>query len=121
VIPEVIERTPRVRKVIEYQQISPKEGFVYLLSSSVGIHKIGMAKDVSKRMGDFNRTIPIETKCIHHIPTSDKRLAEKYLHDKFAKQRVKYEWFELTQEQVDWICSLTEIDSLINVRNRSET
>lgn len=120
--PEIKEPTPRQKKPpVVYQSFSPKEGYVYLLSSSVGLYKIGMAKDVSRRMSDFDRTIPIETKCIHFIKTSDKREAEKFLHNKFSEFRVKYEWFQLSPEQVEWICSLGEIDSLFDVRNRSET
>lgn len=116
---EKVAKPPR--KPVEYIPATPQAGYVYLLSSSVGLYKIGMSRDVSKRMGEFDRTIPIETKCLHYIKTENRRAAEKYLHEKFAERRVKYEWFDLSSEQVDWILSLGEIDSLFDVRNRSET
>jgi hypothetical protein len=108
------------RKIRQYTEalLEPSrcQGHVYLLVCSNGLYKIGKSKNVYKRIDSLNREIPIEIKYVHSILSDIYSQAEKYLHNKFSNEWKGREWFCLSQEQVDWICSLGdfEIDKFIS-------
>ena len=92
-----------------------RPGFVYLMWSETGLWKIGRAKSVEARLGGLNREIPIEIKVEHHFASRDYIKAEKVLHERYSNERVKYEWFRLSPEQVENIKSIQDhgLDDLI--------
>jgi len=90
-------------------------GRIYLLVSENGLCKIGRSKDVASRLSGLNREIPIKVDLIHSVLSNDTPKSEIFMHKKFAKERVKYEWFKLSDSQMQWIRSLKDfgIDKLM--------
>ena len=91
-------------------------GYVYLLLCENGLYKIGRTQDIARRVKDLNRDIPVQIKHIHSFLTQNTFKSEIFMHKKFSKERVQYEWFRLSSEQVDWILSLRnfDIDKLVS-------
>lgn len=85
-------------------QLNP--GFVYLLASSEeGCYKIGRTKDPQRRLKQFKSMImPAGYECL--IETQNMRQLEADLHIKFKDQRIQGEWFNLTNEDVEYIKGL---------------
>jgi hypothetical protein len=76
--------------------------FVYLFRSENNLYKIGMTTNsVNNRLMQCNVLSPIE---VYHVAETytDKNF-ESMMHMHFDKQRVRGEWFRLTNEDVEWI------------------
>lgn len=72
---------------------------VYLIRSG-DYHKIGIAKNVKARMLSLDTSNPMPIELIESHKCKQARKVERYLHDKYAEQRVKLEWFKLNDEQI---------------------
>lgn len=83
-------------------------GYVYLLSLDIGAFKIGKAIDITKRVKSLGVKIPIQVTLIHSFRSDDYSLAELTLHEKFASKRTVGEWFELDEEDVEYIKSIQD-------------
>ncbi len=80
-------------------------GFVYLFSSDHGFYKIGQSVDPEGRLQAFS-SLPFNVRLIHKTFTQDMDYAETFLHHKFAAKRIKGEWFQLTEADVQDIMSI---------------
>lgn len=89
-------------------------GYIYLLSSSVGYFKIGRALDIKTRMKSHERDYPVKLKLVHSIAVKYMIQCESFLLRLYRDKKMQGEWFELDDEDVDWIKSLTgdELDKL---------
>lgn len=87
-----------------------KPGYIYLLHASNGLYKIGKAKNVDDRLARFEVKLPLEIALIYSIQVSDMNKAEKTLHNKFIDKRKNGEWFDLSNDDVSYICSIKEGD-----------
>lgn len=83
-------------------------GYIYLMQADNGLYKIGRARNIQSRLQGLNREIPIKVECIHFFATKNYIAAEKFLHNKYADQRIKYEWFSLDDDMVEEIKRLTD-------------
>ena len=86
-----------------------KPGYVYLIRSQDGYYKIGKSADPTTRIRAMGVILPFEIETLHLIYSRDYHRTERYLQDKFAQARVRGEWFRLTEADVAWIQSLTEL------------
>jgi hypothetical protein len=114
---KIVSPTKKEKKPKPIQESHPRYyGTVYLMEAENGFHKIGITRNIESRLDGLNREIPVSVRCVHHILSNHYREAEKYMHTKFSNERVRYEWFKLSKEQIDWICSLKdyEIDMLLD-------
>lgn len=86
----------------------PKQypGFVYLVKSPNGAYKIGRTKNPQSRAKTFGVLLPFEIEFLCLIKTKDMRQLEKELHERFATKRLNGEWFELSDEDVEYIKGL---------------
>lgn len=84
------------------------EGFVYLLKTPQGLYKIGRSKNAEKRITKLGVKLPYPIYPLAIIKTSDMVALEKVLHARFEEKRVNGEWFELSDEDVQYIKSLEE-------------
>lgn len=66
-------------------------------------YKIGIAIDVEKRYRQIQANMPFPLKVLYHVRVGDSFNLEQQLHKTFAKQRVRYEWFQLNARQVQYI------------------
>lgn len=112
------EKEERHRKkdqemINEYEK-GKKFGYVYLMKSGNGYYKIGISKKVKNRLDSLKRQFPVEIEVIHYIACSDRRKTEAYLHAKYSSKCIEYEWFQLSQKDIDWISSLKdhELDNI---------
>lgn len=88
------KRVPRVHK--------PQPGYVYVVEGG-GYYKIGKAKDIRNRTTWFELKLPFEVKLVYLIESEYYSETEKELHLAFANKRINGEWFDLTEEDLDYI------------------
>lgn len=71
--------------------------FVYLIASGRDIIKVGMAKDVGKRVRALQTGGPFEMQIIHKIEVAADHVAalEKLIHKRLKRYRLRGEWFRL--------------------------
>ena len=68
----------------------------FITARDIGICKIGVARDVEARRSSLQTASPVELVLEATLPGS--RELEQRLHKRFAKHRVKGEWFTITDE-----------------------
>jgi predicted GIY-YIG superfamily endonuclease len=96
-------------KQVAQQPIYPLEGYVYLLMAENGICKIGLThQDIKRRVEQIERDVPLKMEVLHYFYTKNCRKAEIHLHTKYAEQRIKYEWFKLSEEQIKRIMEIAD-------------
>lgn len=88
-----------------------RPGYVYILKSNNGYHKIGRTKNIDKRLVGIARDYPVHITALHYFPCRDCVGAELRLHRRFADCRLQGEWFDLSDEQVAWLVTITEKDT----------
>lgn len=86
-----------------------RSGYIYLVEGP-NCYKIGKSVDVPSRTRSFGLQLPFPTTLIHSIPTSDMVWAEASMHRTFAHCRMNGEWFDLSPDEVAWICDLDSLD-----------
>lgn len=87
------------------EQPSTRTGFVYLLEGG-GFYKVGLSKDVPRRMEQIQPKLPFVTELVCAIATKDMDGLEAELHSRFADRRANGEWFRLRIEDIDYIKGL---------------
>lgn len=81
-------------------------GNVYLLKCEQ-YYKIGIAKDVDKRIRQMQGGNPFELKLVHAFRSRDPHGDEALLHAYFRGGRIRGEWFRLDVRDVERISSIT--------------
>jgi len=85
-----IQNKEFIKKVLEYNPL-----FVYFITSSEGLIKIGLSSNPEKRLKTLQTASPYYLKLIYKMYGS--RELEKYLHELFKQYHVKNEWFECSE------------------------
>lgn len=93
------------------RSINPTIGFVYLIWSQYG-YKIGKAVSVKSRTKLFEVKLPFPIRVENYAKFSDYTQAERSLHLYFQDKRMEGEWFSLTDEDVSFIKTLGEQQSV---------
>lgn len=108
--PEPVANSPIQGYPFPKEETAPEFEFVYIIKCGP-TYKIGRTRDLDRRLADWSPTpaYPIEVKLV--IKAKDSRQAEKDLHNHFADKRLRGEWFELTELDVEYVRSLF-LDSL---------
>jgi len=75
---------------------------------SLGYHKIGIAHNVASRITKLEASTPSDVVLIKEYSITNARDAERHLHKLFKDKNHKYEWFNLTAED------LVELDNELN-------
>lgn len=91
------------RVVLSIQDPMEEAGFVYVIYVSNGVNrfcKIGMTKHFSSRLDTHQCSSPFEVcvACCYFV--GNMRLEERSLHLAYAEQRVRGEWFLLSDEDL---------------------
>lgn len=76
-------------------------GVYFLLAPSVGLTKIGFADRFVSRINDLQAANPEELQVVALLNTDRHREAERWFHRHFRKYRVRFEWFKITQTQIE--------------------
>lgn len=94
-------------------QESNKKAGVYIIEvRDSGLFKIGITKDINKRLSQLQTSNPYEFYLFDFFITIKNRELEKLLHEKFRLNRYKREWFKLNQDEVREACKFAS--SFIN-------
>lgn len=96
-----------------------KPNHVYIIQASNGRVKIGIARDPIKRFEKLAIVSPLTLDLIHFFEVDNAWQFEWRLHIFFDALRHHNEWFDLSQDQVQWLCTLDE-DSWHEVLKISE-
>lgn len=92
------------------QEKRDKSGFVYFLWSD-GLCKIGMTNNIKTRVSILTCGNP-DIKLIGYIPSSNMKVLEQRLHERYSKKRHKGEWFNITIKKARE--TITEFEGTVN-------
>ena len=115
IMPRAIDVYNKAKRIIANEKEETKDiqaqntvkGIVYLLKvEDEEQYKIGVTKNLSKRLDQISPKMPFELEVKHKIKSDDIYGLENKLHDKFDDKRIKGEWFELDKKDVNYIKSL---------------
>lgn len=104
----------RKENKIAKRRLINEPGFIYLLSSSVGLYKIGRTIDMERRFSDHVRTWPVELKIVHQVPVNQVVSCETFLLRRFRDKQKQGEWFDLDESDIEWLKSL-DTDALESI------
>lgn len=95
IVPSILEGTIRQKR---------KGGiYVFSIKEMPGYYKIGISHDVQRRLDGYNTATPLTIELDYFVEHSEYRTVEKALHRMFENQRVKGEWFLLSDEDIERI------------------
>ncbi|KZE69163.1 hypothetical protein AWM68_02535 [Fictibacillus phosphorivorans] len=79
-------------------------GYVYFVQEHMnGSFKIGKTKHIEKRMNVFGVKLPFKNELIYLIKTGNHHQTEMAFHKHFSHKRLEGEWFELNQDDINWV------------------
>ncbi|WP_395138279.1 GIY-YIG nuclease family protein [Armatimonas sp.] len=81
--------------------------FVYLVQADNGLVKIGRTRNIKNRLSELRVGSPCELELLVMVKALDCVLLEQRLHRRFAKTRVRGEWFRLSMEDIEYVRRLT--------------
>ena len=87
----------------------PIAGFVYVFQSS-DLYKIGKSTDTSIRKKQVERDVGEHLHEVHRFVSNDYTRAEAILHQKYAPKRVRGEWFDLSEGDLQEILAIAEMN-----------
>ena len=96
--------------IVSVQLIGDCSGYVYLFQAENGLTKIGQTDDVKKRFASIYHSSPIDVKNRYSCFVSNMGVLERKLHRLFKMDRVRGQWFKLTDEQVQITIDIIELD-----------
>lgn len=83
-------------------------GYVYVVQADNNLYKIGKSKDPHTRIQSLGVRLPYELEVLVLIESTNYTQLEKELHKHFADKRKGGEWFELDENDLEYIKSLME-------------
>lgn len=79
-----------------------EQGTVYLLKSDYG-YKIGKSSNLDGRLKNFGIKLPFEWECIFSRVHINYHTVEKNLHKHFRSKNINGEWFNLNEDDIEFI------------------
>lgn len=89
---------------------SGSRGYVYFLKADNGLVKIGRTKEMDERIKHLSVTLPYELELVHYIQSDNHEWAESVFQRYYAGKRVRGEWFELADKDVENIGAVLCMD-----------
>ena len=83
-----------------------RKEYVYLIKGENGRYKIGASYDPKQRLNQLKLSSSENHELIHIIETSNNYKLERELHTLFNNKKSHSEWFDLTEEDIEYIKSL---------------
>jgi hypothetical protein len=99
---EAAEREKRI------EQLLLNEGFVYLIQLDE-FFKIGIAKDVQKRLSSIKVSTPHSVELIKSWRCRNPLTLEKRMHAQFKQYKVQGEWFRLPEDAVNFLLAIQDL------------
>lgn len=91
-----------IKQAIE-TRIKTKSSKLYLIGAPNGLVKIGITTDIYRRLRVLDLSSPVELNLILSFESSQAEVIEAELHKYFAVKRVKGEWFNLSDSDLEWV------------------
>lgn len=85
---------------------------VYLIRASNGVVKIGKTRNLAQRLKDLNTASPLDLELLGSVYYALGDQLELELHAQYADKRIKGEWFDLNEDDIEAI--KYKFDGLIN-------
>jgi predicted GIY-YIG superfamily endonuclease len=82
------------------EKVNQNNGVYIIAVRDTDLYKIGVTKDIEKRLSQLQTSNPYEFYLLGFYVTDRHRELESLLHKKFRLSRYKREWFKLTPESV---------------------
>lgn len=99
------KKLSKIKKIKKVKIIEPDfTNLVYVIKCN-NSYKIGQTISLKKRMQSLKAIIPEQLELVIKIEGVDHRAFERFLHLKFKAQRLRGEWFNLSEEHLDYIKS----------------
>lgn len=73
---------------------------IYIIQEEHGLVKIGITADFERRLKTLSAMMPYDLCVITVLNTPIASQLEKAMHDHFAAQRIKGEWFRLSRDEL---------------------
>lgn len=90
-------------KIEHQKKRKPKAGWVYLIQNNDnGLYKIGFTSDIKTRMKQLNHQYIDGIKEIAFLDSDDTYGDEKNIHAMFTSKKVKGEWYDLNQDDIEY-------------------
>jgi hypothetical protein len=70
------------------------EGWIYLIESENGLHKIGYTANLKHRLLSLSAQSSVVVRYIHYFKSKHMATSEKWLHNKYKDYRHHGEWFQ---------------------------
>jgi Meiotically up-regulated gene 113 len=90
-------------EAIFFHEIGETEGLYIIKIQNTEKYKIGITKDIKRRIKQFETGNPLNIKLLYFMATKHSRSLEKHLHEVFKKFRTKGEWFNFNDEVINEI------------------
>lgn len=103
-------KAPQIKTPQSPERLSWDEGYIYLIRCGA-FHKIGLAKDAHKRLSGLKTSSPFEMELVKKWRCKRPVTIEGYLHERFKKFRVRGEWFNLSQVDVQLLLKLQDLNA----------
>ena len=88
------------KDTFDYSHLNAEYVYIFAAGGKLtGTYKIGRSTDVKKRLTAFN-CYPFDVHIVKTYCTRYAKPLEEYLHERFSSQRVKNEWFELSNDDI---------------------
>jgi hypothetical protein len=103
------ERSKALEERRSNRQPEPKKqhpGYVYLLKSDSGLYKISRTSKIADRVSWFTTKLPFKVELIHSFKCENMVETERQLHERFSDKQHTGEWFNLSDEDVEYIKGL---------------
>lgn len=95
---------------IEPVVFTTSPGYVYLAEAESGHYKIGRSSNPQRRVDYFDKSYPFAVRLLAYARCDDAASAEAILHNRYAENRTRGEWFLLSEDQAKAV--MAELDRL---------
>ena len=95
------------KKQEKKEKYKNEEGFIYLIKSN-NMYKIGKTKNIKTRIQSIKTSTPFLLEIVHTQKYINYHKIEKHLHTEFKDKRVSGEWFNLTENDIEYIKNYNE-------------
>jgi len=98
-----------IKRISEYaekkqvkQNKSDEAGYVYFIQTYPDTVKIGLTVNIKRRLKEFEKILmPYKPVLLHSIKTNNMPVCESFFHNKFSTKRLRGEWFELSEDDIE--------------------
>ena len=99
---------PKIETEKKAEHLPWDEGHIYLIRIS-DHYKIGIAKDIKKRISGIKTSSPFEIEILKYWRCKRPDIIEKIMHTRFGDHRVRGEWFRLPDEVVKYLLMVEDV------------